>query len=157
MINIFRINDLIDLPVIDSMSARKLCSIKDVIIDIREYRVHALVCREKVLGRSLEAMPFKNVESISQNGIWVKGSFSHMCSRSLLTKQKRLKSYQHVLGKLVRSHEGESLGVIRDILFDTDTGIIKAYELSEGYIDDFLRGRHIVEMKSGHSLLGYYH
>lgn len=157
MINIFRINDLIDLPVIDSMSAQKLCSIKDVIIDIREYRVHALVCRERMFRRSLEALPFKNVESISQNGIWTGGNIGRMSSRGLLAKQKRFKSYQYILGKLVHSSEGESLGVIRDILFDTNSGIIKAYELSEGYIDDFLSGRHIVEMKSGHSLLGNNH
>lgn len=148
---------MIDLPVIDSMSARKLCTIRDVIIDIKENQIHALVCRERMFGRSLEAVPFKNVESISQNGIWTKGNISRMSSRGLLAKQKRFKSHQYILGKLVHSSEGESLGIIRDILFDTNTGIIKAYELSEGYIDDFLKGRHIVEMESGHSLSGYNH
>jgi len=34
----------------------------------------------------------------------------------------------------------------------SNTGIIKAYELSEGYFDDFIRGRHIVELEHGHTL-----
>ena len=152
MISIFRINDIIDLPVFDCVSEEKRCTVRDVIIDTKENRLHILICRERMFGRSLEAVPFKNIESISQNGIRASGNISRMSPRGLLAKQRRFSSCQDILGKLVQSTRGEPLGIIRDILFDTNTGIIKAYELSEGYFDDFIRGRHIVELEHGHTL-----
>ena len=139
---------MIDLPVIDSISAQRLCTIKDVIIDLRKNSIYALVCREKMFGRSLEAVPFRSVEAISQNGIWAGGGTLRMNSKNIFLRQKCFQSYQNILGKFVQSSEGENLGIIRDILFDADTGIIRAYELSEGYFDDFFRGRHIIELDS---------
>ena len=154
MINIFRINDIIDLPVVDSITAQRLCTIRDVIIDLRESRIYALVCRERLFRRSLEAVPFRHVTEISQSSIAVTGRINLISLRELNIKHRRLQSYQSILGKLVLSSRGETLGIIRDILIDTNSGVIKAYELSEGYIDDFLRGRHIMELDCGHTLAG---
>ena len=154
VINIFRINDIIDLPVVDSISAQRLCTIRDVIIDLRESRIYALICKEKFFGKSLEAVPFRSVTAISQNNVTVTGRISLISLRELRMKQRRYQSYQSILGKLVQCSKGETLGAVRDLLIDTNSGIIKAYELSEGYIDDFLRGRHIIEMDSRHILNG---
>lgn len=154
VIDIFRINDIIDLPVVDSISAQRLCTIRDVIIDLRESRVYALVCKEKLLGRSLEVVPFRKVNAISQNNVAVAGRINYISIRELRLNRRRYQSYQSILGKMVLSSRGETMGIVRDILIDTNSGIIKAYELSEGYLDDFLRGRHIIEMDSGHTLTG---
>ena len=69
-------------------------------------------------------------------------------------KHRRYQSYGAILGKLVLSSRGETLGVVRDLLFDTASGVIKAYELSEGYLDDFLHGRHIVGIDYENLLTG---
>lgn len=154
MINIFRINDMIDLPMVDSISTQRICTIRDVIIDLRENRVYALVCKERFLKRSLEAIPFRNVTEISQGNVKVAGRSNLISIRELRIKQRRYQSYQSILGKLVMDFRGETLGIVRDIIIDSYSGIVKAYEVSEGYIDDFLRGRHIIEMSSGHTLIG---
>lgn len=154
VIGIFRINDIVDLPVVDSITAQRLCTIRDVIIDLRENRVYALVCKEKLFRRSLESIPFMHVAEISQSSIAVAGRMNMISLRELNIKRRRFQSYQSILGKLILSSSGDTLGVIRDILIDTKSGIIKAYELSEGYIDDFLGGRHIMELDFGHTLIG---
>ena len=151
VINIFRVNDLIDLPVIESMSAQRLCTIRDVIIDMRESRVYALVCKERLFRRYLEAIPFRNVAAITQNNVAVTGKIDQISLRGLGMKYRRFQSYKNILGKIVLSSRSETLGIIRDLLIDTNSGIIKAYELSEGYIDDILTGRHIVELECGHT------
>lgn len=150
----FRLNDIIDLPIIQNISEYKRCTIRDVIIDMRESRVYALVCRERVLRRSLELIPFCNVASISQNGVVVSGRSCQVRLRDLRTRSRHYQSYRSILGKMVLSSRGETTGIIRDLLIDTDSGVIKAYELSEGYIDDIIRGRHIVELECGHGLSG---
>jgi uncharacterized protein YrrD len=152
VISIFRINDIIDLPVIDSISSRRLCTIQDVIIDLRESRVYALVCKERLFRRYLEAIPFTNVTAITNNSIGIIGSMNQISQRELSIKRRRFQSYSAILGKLVLSSRGETLGVIRDLLIDTNSGIIKAYELSEGYLDDFISGRHIVGLDRGYKL-----
>ena len=154
VISIFRINDIIDLPVVDNISTQRLCTIRDVIIDLRESKVYALVCKERFFRRSLEAVPFKHVTEISQSSITVTGRFKLISISELNLNHRRFQSYQSILGKLVLSSHGETLGIIRDILIDTNSGVIKAFELSEGYIDDFLGGRHIMELDCGHTLAG---
>jgi len=69
-------------------------------------------------------------------------------------KHRRFQSYRNILGKMVLSSRGDTLGIVRDLLIDTDSGIINAYELSEGYIDDIIKGRHIIELDCGHTLSG---
>lgn len=150
----FRINDIIDLPIIQSMSEQRLCTIRDVIIDMRENRVFALVCKERILRRSLEVMPFRNVVAITQNCVVVVGRINQISLRELSIKSRRFLSYRNILGKIVLNSRGETSGIIRDLLFDTNSGIIKAYELSDGYIDDIIKGRHIVELECGHALSG---
>lgn len=154
MIAIFRINDIIDLPVIDSLSSHRLCTIRDVIVDLRENNIFALVCRERLLRRTLEAIPYSNVVSITQNGVGVAGAARQISLRELSMKHRRYQSYGIILGKLVLSSRGDTLGVVRDLLFDTSSGAIKAYELSEGYLDDFLHGRHIVGIDYENLLTG---
>jgi uncharacterized protein YrrD len=154
VIGIFRINDIIDLPVVDSITAQRLCTIRDVIIDLRENRVYALVCKERLFRRPLEAIPFIHVAEISESSIAVASRMNIISFSELNIKHRRFQSYQSVLGKLVLSSCGDTLGVIRDIIIDTYSGAIKAYELSEGYIDDFLGGRHIMELDCGHTLTG---
>ena len=154
MISIFRINDIIDLPVVDIISAQRLCTTRDGIIDLRENRVYALVCKERIFKRSLEIIPFRNITAITQNNIGIAGKINQVSLRELSIKHRRFQSYCSILGKLVMSSRGEILGVIRDLLIDTNTGIIKAYELSEGYLDDFLGGRHIIGLDCGYKLTG---
>jgi len=136
------------------MSSHRLCTIHDVIVDLRENRIFALVCRERLLKRTLEAIPYRNVVSITQNGIGVTGNMKQISLRELDMKHRRYQSYCVLLGKLVLSSRGETLGVVRDLLIDTTSGVIKAYELSEGYLDDFLHGRHIVGIDYDNFLTG---
>lgn len=154
VIGIFRVNDIIDLPVCDNITAQKLCTIHDAIIDIKKSRVYALVCKERLFSRSLEAIPFLHIAEISQSSIIVADRTSIINLRDLNIKRRRFQSCQNILGKLVLSSRGETLGVIRDILIDTKSGAIKAYELSEGYIDDFLGGRHIMKLDCGCTFTG---
>ena len=154
MVSIFRINDIIDLPVIDCISSKRLCTIRDVIIDLREKRVYALVCKEKLFRRALDAIPYRSVLSITQNGIMIEGNISQISLRELSMKHRRFQSFGEILGNFVQSGRGETLGIVRDLLIDTNSGLIKACELSEGYLDDFISGRHIVGIDYENMLTG---
>ena len=150
----FRVNDIIDLPVVHCMSAKKMCTIRDVIIDLKEVRVYALVCRERILKRYIEAVPFGNITSITQNSVVITGRMKQISLAELSMKQRRYQSYKNMLGKMVLNSKREALGITSDLLIDTDSGVISAIELSEGYIDDILKGRRILKLDYGHTLSG---
>jgi len=102
----FRINDMIDLPIIQDKSAQRICTVRDVIVDMREIRIYALVCREKLLRRFLEAVPFENVEEITQSSIIITGRICRIDLRQLEMKSRRFQSYGNILGKLVLNPRG---------------------------------------------------
>lgn len=142
---IFRINDIIDLPIIEKNSGQRICTAKDVIIDAGENRVYALLCSRGFIDRSMEVIPYERVTGVSQNYITISGRDSMIKLRETRLNHLRYMRYENIVGKLVINSREEILGIIRDLLIDADDGRIIAYELSDGYLDDLMRGRKIVQ------------
>ena len=57
--------------------------------------------------------------------------------------------YSDFIGKNVESREGKGLGVIRDMVFDVETGSIEGFELYRGIVEDVVKGRNIVYFNDG--------
>ena len=57
--------------------------------------------------------------------------------------------YTGMAGKNVESRDGKGLGVIRDMVFDMETGSIEGFELYRGIVEDAVRGKNIVYFKDG--------
>ena len=54
-----------------------------------------------------------------------------------------------MMGRSVVSQTGEKLGVVHDMVFDTETGSLEGFELSKGFMNDMIAGRRIVFMRDG--------
>ncbi len=57
-------------------------------------------------------------------------------SEQLLPLPKTCFTYEQMKMKLVKSQEGDILGMLEDVYFCLDRGIIVAYELSDGFFSD---------------------
>lgn len=53
------------------------------------------------------------------------------------------------IGKNVESKDGRGLGVIRDMIFDVETGTIEGFELYRGIVEDAVKGRNIIYFNDG--------
>lgn len=51
-----------------------------------------------------------------------------------------------LLGLQVRTGSGKALGIIEDILFDSETGRLEGMEISRGLFQDFVDGRVTIPM-----------
>jgi len=149
---LFRVNDIVDLPIIEKTSGQRICTVKDVIVDTRENRVYALLCRERLIKRSCEIIPYDDVISITQNYVMIAGKTGVLRQKRTISRRSRYQGLDDILGKLVINKRGEILGIIRDLLINSDNGRIIAYELSEGYLDDLVTGRRIVEFDGNYNL-----
>ena len=57
--------------------------------------------------------------------------------------------YTGMIGRNVESRNGEGMGVIRDMLFDIETGTIEGFELYRGIIEDAVKGRNAIYFDDG--------
>lgn len=149
---IFRVNDIIDLPIIDRASGQRICTVKDVIIDARENKVYALVCREHLIRRATEIIPYDYVIDVTQNYVMITKKCNIIKHREIPSMNRRFFSIENIIGKLIMNKKGEIIGAIRDIMLNTSDGSISAYEISEGYFDDLLSGRRIIELNKSFSI-----
>lgn len=57
--------------------------------------------------------------------------------------------YTAMVGKNVESIDGKGLGVVRDMVFDMETGSIEGFELYRGIVEDAVKGKNIIYFNDG--------
>lgn len=55
---------------------------------------------------------------------------------------------ENIIGRDVVSG-GKNMGIVRDLAFDMETGIIEGIELSRGFMEDIRTGRRLVSIREG--------
>lgn len=139
----FRISDLIDLPIItikEQPNAKHF--VKSVLLDGQKNRVAALVCKESQIKKYMKIIPYENIISVDINRVIVSDI---NCMRKISSKGlENLLLMDDVINKSIRSNTGDFEGVLTDLYINLLNGKIISFELSEGYIDDLMRGRKII-------------
>ena len=57
--------------------------------------------------------------------------------------------YSGFVGKNVETRGGKGLGIVRDMVFDVETGSIEGFELCRGLVEDAVKGRNIIYFNDG--------
>lgn len=142
-----RVSDLIDLPIYTLMNGNKFkYSVKSLLLDGFSNRIAAIVCKEGTLNKKFLIIPYEKIISVDINGIVVSD-----VECIVKVAHKDLNKYMQldaVINKIVRSSSGDFYGILTDIYINPLTGKISNYELSEGYIDDIVNGRKVIEIKN---------
>jgi uncharacterized protein YrrD len=141
----FRASDLLDLPIIPLMDGNNSkYTVKSLLIDGFSNRIKAIVCKEGALKKSLSILSYNKVISIDINGIIVSDI---KCIEKIAVKN--LSDYlqlEIITKSIVKGNNGDFYGMITDIYFNLLNGKITGYELSEGYLDDIVNGRRIIDI-----------
>ncbi|OGO77106.1 MAG: hypothetical protein A2Y23_13670 [Clostridiales bacterium GWB2_37_7] len=141
----FRISDLIDLPILTLMQENSLrINVKSILLDGFNNRIAAIICKEGTLKKSYKIIPYEKIIAIDTNGIII--SDLH-CIEKLRDKEiNEFLQLGAVINKIVKSSNGDLYGILTDIYINLLNGKITAYELSEGYLDDLVNGRRIINI-----------
>lgn len=77
--------------------------------------------------------------------------YSDSVIRKLPKKQnyRRNSDMEKLLGRNVITRDGKGLGVVRDLVFDIETGSIEGFELSRGFMEDVVQGRNLLLLRDG--------
>ncbi|MDF2889717.1 MAG: PRC-barrel domain protein [Clostridia bacterium] len=143
----FRASDLIDLPILTLMKgSSSKYTVKSLLIDGFNNRIAAIVCKEGTLKKSAQILPYERIISIDTNGIII--SDIKNIEKIALRNLNDYLQLDDVMNKLVKNSNGDLYGILTDIYISLLNGKITGYELSEGYIDDFVNGRKIINISS---------
>lgn len=142
----FRVSDLVDLPiktVKDGMKQKYI--VKSVLIDGVNNRAAALVCKEGAIKKYLKIIPYEKIIAIDIDGIIIPDD-----SCIIKISQKEIENYiqlDDIVNKTVLNLSGNLQGTLTDLHINLLNGKIASIEVSEGYLDDLVRGRRIVNLE----------
>ena len=115
-------------------------------------QILGFIWKKRLLKKEFSIISLDDLSLITKDGIHIK---SHKTSKEFEYNNRKFfgLSYIHdILNKIVLSNEGEVIGIIRDIFLDIEKGIYFGFEISEGYIDDIITGRKLIEVGAGYKI-----
>lgn len=141
----FRVSDLLDLPIIPLVKGNNSkLTVKSLLIDGFSNRISAIICKEGTFKKNIQILPYNKVISIDTNGIIISNT-AYVEKKSLRNVSNYLQ-LDSITNSIVKSVDGDFYGMITDIYINPLNGKITGYELSEGYLDDIVNGRRIINI-----------
>lgn len=135
-----KLRDVIGLPVLETETGTQIGEITEVIVDMEA----ACVCGFVIAGENWFAgnsmITFEDLSSLGHDAMMVR---NQQVVRSLDSLVKNHNNYylRDLFDKQIFTDSGLRLGVLADIFFNSITGEIKWYQVSDSIITDLLYGR----------------
>ena len=140
-----RYSEVLNLPVLCADSGKKTGVVKDIIFSPGSREVKALLLEHKGLSLNKKVVFLKELLSLGSEAAIVNNSSSVSdMDRSAYTEA--FHDEGSLLGLKVFSKGGGELGVVKDVLFDYQTGKIEGFEISDGILQDVVSGRKILPL-----------
>lgn len=136
-------SELIGLPVISKKDGNKIGTIKEVIYSKKRYRIVGFIISGKNFFKEAKIIRFNNVISIGMDALIVKNE-TVVEKSSYLTEMNSLIYENGLHEKEVLTEEGDSLGNVKDILIDENSGKIIGLILTDGLVEDLKEGRNLL-------------
>jgi len=140
-----RAGEIAGLPVVVVDSGLVIGRVKELVFDFGHGRLAGFV----VGGRDgVGYLPFDQVYSLGGTAVTVGVEAVFVPLDSVPAPVKRLLEARNdsPRGRRVLTRTGRMLGRVEDILLDAESGAVWGYELTGGFIDDFINGRKAVPL-----------
>ncbi len=128
-------DSILGLPVICERTGKKIGLAEDVQCDPVDRKIEGIIVVSTGYRTKTFLVDFKDIVSIGEV-IVVAG---YDCAKEI-----NKKDLDGIVGRTVIGDDGQELGMVSNIIFNTDGGHIEGYELSKGVLDDLVVGRNIL-------------
>ncbi len=140
-----RLQDLVGLPLLETETGKQIGQIKDVVLHMEEARVYGITIDEEKPNSFEMGISYVDLLSIGRDAVMVRNhSVIHQCASIFEIASKYY--VKDLLKKEVITEDGLRLGMLADIFFDTSTGEMKWYQISDSLVSDLLYGRRIMPL-----------
>lgn len=131
--------EIIGLPVIGLPSGKEIGVVEDLVWSHQELKITHLIVAGKGVFNRRRHIAFGEVKSIGDDAVTVEEGVFKESPSSMEGKK-----VSQIAGDLVLTQEGQNLGTMEDLLFDSAAGKLLGYEVSTGLVGDLLSGRMIM-------------
>lgn len=133
------VRNLLGLPILEICCGTQIAETQEVVLSFEKKSVIGIVTQKEGWLTETKGILFCDIFHIGRDAITIR---SDNVIRSLDFKDTMENCLSgEMFDKPVFTETGLNLGFITDLLFETATGEVKSYELSDGLITDLLRGR----------------
>lgn len=141
-----RRGEVAGLPVVVIDSGRTLGRVKDAVFDLGRGRLTGLI----VSCRGVDAfLTFDEVHNLGQTAVTV-GAEAVLVPMPAAAAGEASSTTEPAgpfpKGRRVLTRDGQVLGQVDDVIFDPDSGAVWGYEITGGFISDFINGRKAVPL-----------
>jgi len=131
---------VIGLPVLETETGTQIGEIAEVIVDMEAAFIWGLIVAGVNWFSPENVIVFADLHSLGRDAIMVRNK--HVVQQLNALDIHHNKYYlRELLDKQIFTDSGLRLGVLADILFDSITGEVKWYQVSDSIITDLLYGR----------------
>ena len=138
-----RLQSLLGLPVLEIQTGLQIGEVIEVVLDITKASICGIIIPGESCLAEKRGIVFEDLFSIGRDAVMVE-------NRRVIRECKEFTAASYYLRdffeKQIFTETGLHLGSLADIAFDSTTGEIKAYEISDSLLTDLLYGRMIMPL-----------
>lgn len=139
---LIKANDVIGLKIFTVMEGKNIDKVEDVVYDPASQRIEALIVNNGGIFSSGKAIAIENIRSIGEDAVVVESEDVLENIDSLKAEAKHIAEDDTYLTKsAVLTEDGNDLGKVTDLLFDSETGKVEELEVSQGGLRNIQSGK----------------
>lgn len=135
-----RMRDIVGLPVIETETGKQISQIEDIVLNIDEAKIYGIITNSAKDLSSEQGISFMNILSLGRDAVMVR-NHSVIQEATAFLEMTAIYYIKELFEKEIVTEEGLRLGILVDVFFDTSTGEMKSYQISDSIISDLLYGR----------------
>ena len=132
---------LLSMQIISLEEGQQIGRVRGIIVDPDSFTIAALITDKQGWFGDYKVVPFNKVMSIGEHAVTIDKKGSIEKPSNLPEIAQLMKNKQPLLGAKVFSEAGSLLGIVDELLYDKETGVINSLEISGRFLESVFRGR----------------
>lgn len=133
--------DLRKRPILSVETGKQIGEVEDVLLSLSAAFVYGVTVKDASWFSGTRVLLFSDMHRIGSDAVMAKGEQYILPLDDDAKARYSIYSLLELQGKSIFSEAGVHGGMLADLTFDSDTGELKAYKVSDGTITDLLYGR----------------
>jgi len=140
--------DVIGLKVLTLENGEKIDDIKDVIYDPEKNKVVALLVDNKGWFKDAKVLLIEDIKSIGHDNVMIQSQFVLKNASDVENRVASIARHDtYLTNTKIVTENGNDLGQVTDIIFDSENGQVKEFEVTQGALNDLKSGRKTVRIE----------
>jgi uncharacterized protein YrrD len=144
---LIKASDVIGLKVLTITQGENIQDVNDIVYDPKENRVLALLVDNKGWFKDAKVILFEDINSIGKDNVMVEDASVLQSAGDVEENIAEIaRSNNYLAGTKIVTVDGNELGSVTDIYFDSNTGEVDEFVVSQGVVKDVQSGRKRVKI-----------